>query len=328
MPTPHDALFKAAFGQADIARSELAHLLPHDISSHLDLATLSVTPGSFVDEDLQHTHSDLLYTVRTKTGDAAFVYVLFEHQSSADPAMPFRFLRYMVRIWERWLRDHPGQPLPIVLPVLLHHGDTAWRASTDFASIFDASSELLAVTRPYQPHFRFLLDDLACLSPEALASRTLAALPRLVQLALWASRSFPRLRTAAPFMRSVAATLVRDERSRTVLTQLYIYLLRSADPTVEVATIRTILLDIAGPQGHEDIVNAGEQLIQQGIEQGERTALRANIKLVLEARSITLSDVAQARLASCSDVPTLTAWLRRAATATHEGDLFAGGPTV
>ncbi len=318
--SPHDALFKATFGQSDIARSELELVLPPQIRVQLDLSTLVVCPGSFVDEELQHTHSDLLYAVRTRDGGHGLVYVLFEHQSSPDRAMPFRLLRYMVRIWERWLCDHPGATLPIVLPVLLHHGDGAWSAAPDFASMLDASPELLEASRPFQPHFRFVLDDLAPLTPEVLSSRALGALPRLVQLALWASRSFPRLRDAAPFMRAVASTLVRDERTRSLLIQLYVYLLRSAQPDVEVTAVRTILLEVAGPHGQEDVVNAAEQLI----EQGEVKGLRVAITHVLGARSMPLSEVGRARLSVCADVATLTLWLERAATATSEAEVFAG----
>jgi predicted transposase/invertase (TIGR01784 family) len=105
---PHDALFKAAFGQIDIAQSELALVLPAAVVAHLDLATLEVRSGSFTDQALMQTHCDLLYAVRARSGHETLVYVLFEHQSSYDATMPFRLLRYMVRIWERWLQDHPG----------------------------------------------------------------------------------------------------------------------------------------------------------------------------------------------------------------------------
>jgi predicted transposase YdaD len=318
--SPHDAIFKASFGQPDIARSELELVLPAGVRRHLDLATITVCPGSFVDEELQHTHSDLLYAVRTTTGGEALVYVLFEHQSSFDAAMPFRLLRYVVRVWERWLRDHPGGRLPVVLPVLLHHGDGHWRAEPDLASMIDSGPELLDAARPFVPHFRFVLDDLSALSPAVLASRALDALPRLVQLGLWAARSFPRLRDAAPFMRDVAATLGRDERTRSLMTQLYVYLLRSAQPDVEVAAVRTILLDVAGPQGGEDLMNAAEQLMEQGHVRG----LRLGIADVLAARSLTLSEVGRARLASCTHVATLTTWLKRAATAAGEAEVFAG----
>ena len=81
--SPHDALFKESFGQADIARSELEVVLPAEVRAHLDLASLAVCPGSFADEELQQVHSDLLYAVRTKGGGEGLVYVVFEHLCGA-----------------------------------------------------------------------------------------------------------------------------------------------------------------------------------------------------------------------------------------------------
>ncbi|HEY2516684.1 MAG TPA: Rpn family recombination-promoting nuclease/putative transposase [Polyangiaceae bacterium] len=319
--SPHDALFKAAFGQPDLAREELELVLPADIRAHLDLGTLSLCAGSFVDEDLQHTHSDLLFTVRMKGGGEGLVYVLLEHQSSSDGTMAFRCLRYVVRVWERWLRDHPGaKTLPIVLPVVLHHGEGAWRGIPELAAMIEAPAELLAAARPFVPHFRFLLDDLAKLSPATLASRSLGALPRLVQLALWASRSFPRLRDAAPFMRAAMGTLVRDERTRALLMQLFVYVLDTAPPDVEAGAIRSILLEIAGPQGREDVVNAGDQLRSEG----EAKSLREAIVEFLGERNVSLSEVGRARLASCADLTILKVWLKRSVTAAAEADVFAG----
>jgi predicted transposase/invertase (TIGR01784 family) len=320
--SPHDAIFKATFGQVDLARSELELVLPPEVRAHLDLATLEVRPGSFVDPELQQVHSDLLYAVRTRTGEEGFVFVLFEHQSSHDGTMAFRLLRYVVRIWERFLNEHPGAKLPIVIPVLLHQGDGAWKAAPELAPMLDASAELLEATRPFVPHFRFVLDDLAALSAAAVASRSLAALPRLVQLAMWASRSFPRLRDAVPFMRAVVATLARDDRARAVLEQVYGYLLSTVQD-VDVREIRTMLLEVAGPEGKEDVMNAAEQLIAQGREEGREEGLRDAIANVLEARALPLSEVGRARLASCTDFAMLTRWLKRAATASSEAEVFA-----
>lgn len=55
------------------------------------MSTLEVCPGSFLDEELRATHADLLCIVRTKTGPAALVYVLFDHQSTNDATMALRY---------------------------------------------------------------------------------------------------------------------------------------------------------------------------------------------------------------------------------------------
>ena|SRR5258706_8955784 len=88
-----------------------------------------------------------------------------------------------------------------------------WQAAPELGTMLDASPELLEATRPFLPHFRFLLDDLAVLSLDALSTRTLHALTRLVRLAFWSSRSFERLQDAAPLMQQVTTTLSRDARA-------------------------------------------------------------------------------------------------------------------
>ena len=245
--SPHDASFKPAFGQPEIAQRELESLLPAELREQLDWASLEVAPGSFVDDDLRATHSDLLYAMRTTAGNPVRLYFLFEHQSTFDGLMPLRLLRYMVRVWERYVREHPNATLvPLVVPVVLHHGRDGWRASTHFDAMFDATPELLDAVHPFVPTFRFLLDDIGQLSLDALAARTLSALTRLVQLAFWSSRSLHRLREAAPAMQEMASSVSRDERTRALLKQLYLYLLCSAESEVDARDVRTILLQVAG----------------------------------------------------------------------------------
>jgi hypothetical protein len=341
-PPPHDALFKAAFGQPDLAQSELEPVLPAEIQAHLDLSTLEVIPGSFVDEEVRHAHTDLLYRVTTRCGGDALVYLLMEHQSTFDARMPLRLLRYMVRVWDRWERDHPTGKLPIVLPIVLHHDIDAWRAAPEFAAILDASPELLVAVAPFQPLFRFVLDDLAPLSLEALSSRNLHALALLVEIAFWASRSLGRFQEAAPRMGAMAAELTRDARAQILLTQLYVYLLCDAPPDVETGEVLAMLDQIAGPAGREDIMNAGDRLIELGRVEGRAEAqadalakgqaegraeglegLRVAIAAMLKARGLGLSELGKARIAACSDVTLLTTWVTCAVTAATEADVFA-----
>ena len=137
-----------------------------------------------------------------------------------------------------------------------------------------------------------------------------------------------RLQRAAPLMGALAGTLVRDARTRALLLQLYAYLLRTAPPDVAAEDIRSILLEVAGPLGAEDVVNAGEQLIEQGRaegrERGRAEGLRDAITTALSVRAVALSELGHVRLASCADVAVLTLWLTRAMTAASEAEVFAG----
>jgi predicted transposase YdaD len=81
IPNPHDRLFKEAFSRPDLAAGFFQNYLPEDIRTRIDWQTLQLQPGAFVDESLQGSESDLLYTVQIDR-HPSLLYCLFEHQST------------------------------------------------------------------------------------------------------------------------------------------------------------------------------------------------------------------------------------------------------
>jgi hypothetical protein len=67
-----------------------------------------------------------------------------------------------------------------------------------------------------------------------------------------------------------------------------------------------------------------KRYVAQGVERGRAEGLRDAIAHVLTARALPLSELGRARMSSCTDVATLTAWLDRAMTAASEAEVFAG----
>ena len=117
-------------------------------------------------------------------------------------------------------------------------------------------------------------------------------------------------------------TLAFDERMKRLRFGLLHYLWDTAPRDVDAEVIRTILLEIAGPEGREDVMNAGEQLRAEGREEGAE-GLRAAVTTAMSVHQLTLSEAGRARLASCTDVATLTRWHARAVTASTEDEIFA-----
>ncbi len=93
----HDGFFKAIFSQPEHATAFFKSQLPPSITARIDWPSLAVLPGSFVKSNLQQVHSDLLFSVRIG-GRETLLYLLFEHQSNPDPAMPLRMLGYVTEI--------------------------------------------------------------------------------------------------------------------------------------------------------------------------------------------------------------------------------------
>jgi hypothetical protein len=137
---PHDALFRRTFSLASQAAAELRLLLPAPLVARIDWPTLQLRPGSFVDATLASSNSDLLYAVQLSPGRPALLYILFEHQSTVDPLLPLRLLRYVVNVLEQHVREtanQPPLPLPLVVPVVLHHSATGWTTGRTVQALFD-----------------------------------------------------------------------------------------------------------------------------------------------------------------------------------------------
>ena len=96
-PTPHDALFRRILSDPRLAAEVIQSALPPEVAACIDFGTLELLSGSFVDDDLRATQSDLVFSAMI-AGREARLFVLVEHQSSPDALMPFRLLRYAVRV--------------------------------------------------------------------------------------------------------------------------------------------------------------------------------------------------------------------------------------
>jgi hypothetical protein len=136
---PHDAIFKDVFSQPDNARGVLQSVLSAELVAAIDWSTLKLEAGHYVDSKLASSQSDVLYSASLCDGTPALVYCLFEHQSKSDPLMPLRLLKYMTRIWDRWLAGRRSRPdrLPAIIPVVMSHAQGGWSAATSMHELFD-----------------------------------------------------------------------------------------------------------------------------------------------------------------------------------------------
>ncbi len=168
LPTPHNNFFHFALSHLPNARGLIETQLSPAALAELKLDTLQLETGSFVDPDLREKFSDLLFSVElaNASSDAssrqALVYFLFEHKSQSDRLTVLQVLSYIVRIWEKRVRD--GEPLCPIVPLLVYHGETAWSAARSLAGLIPTPAALAE----YQIHFQPPLLDLSRLDDEEI----------------------------------------------------------------------------------------------------------------------------------------------------------------
>lgn len=322
----HDALFKAVFGQVENASGVLQGLLEPELARSIRWGSLALEPGSFVDRRLRHRHSDLLFSAET---DASTVrlYVLFEHQSTRDPWMPLRLLRYMVRIWTALVEAQPTELLPVIVPLVLSHAPSGWTVERDFAHLVDP--HLRGIVPSVVPDFKYAVWDLAEAPRRELQRPTHTD---EAALALWLLQA---VRDGAAFVHGLSAwadvfaRLERHPRGREKLTRLLQYVVNvGADMQLE--EIHAILQDAAPDAGEILMTTIADRLIAEGKARGlaegkargQLHGKSASLLVILEARGVRIDAAQRARIEACSSEDELDRWTVRALTASCAADLF------
>jgi predicted transposase/invertase (TIGR01784 family) len=183
IPQPHDSMVRAVLGDVAEARSFLQRYVPEELSQTLNWSTLRRLEGSFVDEELRRSETDVLYEVERVEGESSlWLYVLLEHQSTPDRWMRFRLLKYCCRIWDMNLaaRPAPSELRPIV-PLVFYQGERSWSYSTEFADLFaESMRDWLWV-----PHFSHELIDQSGIQPSDVQGDLKAQIMQLLLLAAY-----------------------------------------------------------------------------------------------------------------------------------------------
>ena len=325
---PHDALFKDVFGDPAHARGALRSVMPPALAEALDWSSLARQPGSFVDPALREQHTDLLFSVTWRSGGAALIFFLFEHQSTVDPAMGYRLLRYQLRIWERWRATRPDEKrLPAILPVVLYHGTSPWSAPRSFSALFDLPSHVRPAIERSMVNFDYIVDDLSAIRDDELRARAaLTALGKLVELCFKHSRNRDEFLELLEGWGALMHEVMDAPNGLEALRHVMGYILQVHDHKASV--IAAVVERAAGPEAKEAIMTEGERLIQQGVQQGIQQGVQQGqrdlLLLVLKGRFGTAVDAeAELRLATAS-AEQLARWALRFHAAASLSELFAG----
>jgi predicted transposase/invertase (TIGR01784 family) len=348
MASPHDALFKAVYGQAEHARGALQAMLPPPLARAIDWPSLALSPGSFIDASLREQRTDLLFSARWSGGlDNAPVYLLFEHQSSLDVEMAYRLLRYMVRIWQMYRDDHPGgHALPMIVSIVLYHGGAAWTVPLAFDATLGVPDEARREGAPYRVQFAYRVDDLGQITDEHLRMRAMTASAKLACLCFKHARDHEQIVELLKGWEGELRDLVAAPHGLDTLEQLvrYIYAVnercdrRALEAFLDERVTReakgvsmTVFeqaiqegkargLEEGRAQGQEEGRAQGHQL---GLEEGKRRTRQELLARQLRIRfpGQVPTDI-ESRIATAS-IAQLDLWLDRVLIAPTLDDVFA-----
>ena len=263
---PHDRLFRAVFSDAAEAASLLQAAVPRELRENVDWDSLRLVEGTFVDDDLRQSESDLLFeadygkeTERHGKGkDRLRLYLLFEHQSTPDVWMRYRLLKYCCRIWDADQRDDPRRTeLRPVVPLVFYQGGRAWQHSTEFADLFPVAVR----DWPWVPRFEHVLLDQTRLDPGDVVGAPMGRIVQLLMMAAFGRHAGTALETAA----NLAASLVSVGTVDYIRT-IAVYLFSMPEKAVADA-FDEALRRHQGGQG-EGIMSYAQELLEEGWAKG------------------------------------------------------------
>ena len=184
--------------------------------------------------------------------------------------------------------------------------------------ILDLDAGAMALVGKHLPQFQMMLDDLGAQTDDSLRARAISALGRLALFCLRHAREpqvlLTQLHRWLDLIREIQAAPGGSEAL--VLIWRYI-LVTNGQATPEEVVAQ--LLGVVGIEHTEEIMTAGEQLIERGKKTGQEQSL---VKL-LRARFGALPEAAAARIRAANSAQ-LDAWFDRALTATVLNDVLDG----
>ena len=252
-PTPHDSLFKAFMTTPETAKDFLEIHLPKSLRDECDLTTLQLLSSSFIEDSLRPYISDVLYSMKTKQGKG-YIYALVEHQSSADPHMAFRMMRYSIAAMQQHL-DEKNKKLPLVIPILFYHGrETPYPYSINWLDGFD--NPTLAKSLYSQD---FPLVDITVIADDEIMQHQRVALLELVQKHI-------RTRDVQEIIEHLATLLLKGYTTDKQVRSLMEYILQVG----ETGNFKTLITTLATqvPEHEETLMTIAEQLRQEGESKG------------------------------------------------------------
>lgn len=299
---PNDKLFSDTFRVPDNAAAFLQAKLPPAVAAAIHWPGLRHQPGSFVDSHFRHSHTDLLFSAPL-AGRDGLIYLLFEHQSSPDSALPVRLLRYMTRIWEDLLKKQSAQPqyrLPVILPVVLSQNAEVWHIATSLGALLDAPEELAADLRPFIPDFEYRHLQLAEMAFDAIPG---TASGIYVLRAMKAERLGRLLDPPMWDLKIIKAT--HEDLLLMVLRFMY-------EKEIDKTAFSRKVEEISDPQIRATAMTLAQQFRQEGLQEGQHKGLQQAVLEELAIRFGVVPEGLKEAINACQDTAKLRELFRAA----------------
>ncbi len=168
----YDKTLKELFSRPEIVKDFLEGFVDSDFIGDIDFNKIEKKNTSYITKTFKDRYTDLVIKLNMTGGKCAYLYILFEFQSTIDRLMPLRILNYMLLLYEDLIKQKeilPDEILPPVFPVVLYTGIAPYNASTKIEDLIAMPYKRL---QRYVPNFEHYLVTLHSKPREELKRMT------------------------------------------------------------------------------------------------------------------------------------------------------------
>lgn len=284
---PHDKLFKETFANIAVAKDFLNNYLPQNIMNIIDIDTLEPQKDSFINEELKEEFSDLLFRVNINNKDG-YLYFLFEHKSYTSKDVSFQLLKYMIEIWEAKMKKEGINELPIVIPMIIYHGQNKWNTKTTLGEMIDGYDELPEDIKEYIPNYKYLLYDISRFKDEEIKGKAQLKIMLTIYRDIFTKYGKD---LDESILRSVEfLTELEDKQTGIEYFETLMRYVFSARTDMTEADAHEMIEKIGKtyPEGSEAIMTLAEKFIEKGKEEGIKEGLQKGETKALAKTAIRL----------------------------------------
>ena len=270
--SPHDKVFKHVMSNLNVAKDFFTHHLPAYLRDKIDLSSLAIRKESYIDQELRNSMTDMLYSVDFLGDEQGYLYVLVEHQSQAQVLMPFRLLKYTLRIIEQHLKEQKTDVLPVVYPMIFFNGKQPYPYSTSLFDLFGPHAALAKelFSNPFQ------LIDLTQIPDEELRSHQWAGLMEFMMKHVFARDIIPKIKQVVDLI-----NYLENNGSEDYVLAILKYVVSTAEIKSKSEFLAELTTALSPPLG-EKAMTLADMLRAEGIQQGHLAGLQEGMEKGIE----------------------------------------------
>jgi predicted transposase/invertase (TIGR01784 family) len=281
-----------------VTRDFIENYLPEPILKIIDLNELEIQNSSHVDEELNEVFSDLLFRTKIDQRDG-YLYFLFEHKSYPDRMVALQLLTYMVRIWNQKVNKRIDTHIPMIIPMVVCHGETKWKISPKFSDLILNFDTLPEEVKQMIPDYRYQLYDLSQFSDEDIKGKAELMIALSVARDIFKKSGEEFLETIFKAARALAE--LDEKETGLQYFETYMRYILTTGPKLTKEQLTTVIkqLAVTYKEGSEVTMTLAEVLreegFEEGIEKGEiKTLIKMAIKLLTQKFGVMPAEYSEA----------------------------------